>query len=33
MSLNTINTSNAPQPIGPYSQAINHKGLLYVSGQ
>jgi len=28
-----INTSNAPAPIGPYSQAVLANGFLYVSGQ
>lgn len=28
-----INTSNAPAPIGPYSQAVQVNGTLYVSGQ
>lgn len=28
-----INSSNAPEPIGPYSQAIAANGMLYVSGQ
>ncbi|ADY53333.1 endoribonuclease L-PSP [Pseudopedobacter saltans DSM 12145] len=28
-----IYTSNAPEPIGPYSQAILINGTLYVSGQ
>ncbi|RDU72807.1 deaminase [Helicobacter anseris] len=28
-----INTSNAPQAIGPYSQAIELNGILYTSGQ
>lgn len=28
-----INTSNAPSPIGPYSQAILVNGTLYTSGQ
>jgi 2-iminobutanoate/2-iminopropanoate deaminase len=28
-----IATSNAPQAIGPYSQAIRHGDLLFVSGQ
>lgn len=28
-----ILTSNAPAPIGPYSQAIVHNGTLYISGQ
>ncbi len=29
----TITTENAPAAIGTYSQAIQHGGLLYVSGQ
>ena len=29
----TIQTNNAPAPIGPYSQAIRAGGTLYVSGQ
>jgi 2-iminobutanoate/2-iminopropanoate deaminase len=28
-----INTGNAPAPIGPYSQAIEANGLIFVSGQ
>lgn len=28
-----INTSDAPAPIGPYSQAVLSNGTLYVSGQ
>jgi len=28
-----INTTNAPQPAGHYSQAIVHNGLVYISGQ
>ena len=28
-----ILTSKAPQPRGPYSQAIIHNGILYISGQ
>ena len=28
-----INTSNAPEPIGPYNQAILVNGTLYTSGQ
>jgi len=28
-----INTSNAPAPIGPYSQAIAAGGFVFVSGQ
>jgi 2-iminobutanoate/2-iminopropanoate deaminase len=28
-----INTSNAPAPIGPYSQAILVNNILYTSGQ
>ncbi len=26
-------TENAPQPVGPYSQAVIHNGVMYVSGQ
>jgi 2-iminobutanoate/2-iminopropanoate deaminase len=29
----TINTSEAPAAIGPYSQAVRHDGLLWCSGQ
>jgi 2-iminobutanoate/2-iminopropanoate deaminase len=29
----TITTPNAPQAIGPYSQAIQHGDFLFVSGQ
>ncbi|MDB5131612.1 MAG: yabJ 2 [Mucilaginibacter sp.] len=28
-----INTSNAPSPIGPYSQAVIAGGFVFVSGQ
>ncbi len=28
-----IFTENAPTPIGPYSQAIENNGMLYISGQ
>ncbi|MEE1946247.1 RidA family protein [Pedobacter sp. KR3-3] len=28
-----INTSNAPAPIGPYSQAVMANGFLFASGQ
>lgn len=28
-----FNTDKAPEPKGPYSQAVIHKGLLYLSGQ
>lgn len=28
-----IESKNAPAPIGPYSQAVLHNGVLYVSGQ
>lgn len=28
-----IYTENAPAPIGPYSQAIEQNGMLFVSGQ
>ena len=33
MDKKIINTSNAPAPIGPYSQAVASNGMLYVSGQ
>jgi 2-iminobutanoate/2-iminopropanoate deaminase len=29
----TVETKNAPSPIGPYSQAIRANGFLFVSGQ
>ena len=28
-----INSDSAPEPIGPYSQAIKSNGTLYISGQ
>jgi 2-iminobutanoate/2-iminopropanoate deaminase len=28
-----IATENAPRAIGPYSQAVSHNGLLFLSGQ
>lgn len=28
-----INTSNAPKAIGPYSQAVEINGILFISGQ
>ena len=28
-----INTEKAPAAIGPYSQAVEHNGIIYVSGQ
>ncbi|NOT75043.1 MAG: RidA family protein [Cyclobacteriaceae bacterium] len=33
MSKNVIYSSKAPEPIGPYSQAIQAGNLLFVSGQ
>ena len=33
MEKQVIKTQNAPEPIGPYSQAILCGGLLYISGQ
>ena len=33
MSKRVIHTDNAPQAIGTYSQAIEHNGLVFVSGQ
>ncbi len=31
--METINTDNAPESIGPYSQAVIHGETVYVSGQ
>jgi len=31
--MNTIHSDQAPQAVGPYSQAIAHNGILYASGQ
>ena len=31
--MNAISTTNAPAAIGPYSQAIEANGTIYVSGQ
>jgi len=33
MNISTINTKNAPAAIGPYSQAKEFGGVIYVSGQ
>lgn len=33
MAKKIIYTDAAPKPIGPYSQAVNVNGLLFVSGQ
>ena|SRR5215831_10940565 len=33
MEKKIINTTNAPAPIGPYSQAILANGFLFISGQ
>lgn len=33
MNKQIINTGNAPDPIGPYSQAVRISGLLFISGQ
>ena len=32
-SKKTIHTDRAPAAIGTYSQAVNHNGLIFVSGQ
>ena len=29
----SINIKNAPDPVGPYSQAIIHNNIMYASGQ
>jgi len=31
--MNPIQTDQAPAAIGPYSQAVEHEGTLYISGQ
>ena len=33
MSKNIIHTDKAPQAIGTYSQAVNHRGMVFISGQ
>lgn len=33
MNKTIINSSNAPAPIGPYSQAVQAGGFLFLSGQ
>lgn len=33
MSKKIIHTDKAPEAIGTYSQAVNHQGLVFVSGQ
>lgn len=33
MKRNIIQTSNAPKPIGPYSQAVEMDNMIFVSGQ
>ena len=33
MNIKTINTDNAPQAIGPYSQAKLNNGFIFTSGQ
>jgi 2-iminobutanoate/2-iminopropanoate deaminase len=33
VSVRRVNTTNAPQAIGPYSQAIVANGLLFTAGQ
>lgn len=33
MSKIIINTSNAPEPIGPYNQAVQAGNMLFISGQ
>lgn len=33
MDKKIINTSHAPDPIGPYSQAVKAAGMLFISGQ
>lgn len=33
MSKEVISTDKAPQAIGTYSQAVKHRGLVFISGQ
>ncbi|HSQ45237.1 MAG TPA: RidA family protein [Ginsengibacter sp.] len=33
MNKKIINTSHAPDPIGPYSQAVQANGMVFISGQ
>jgi 2-iminobutanoate/2-iminopropanoate deaminase len=33
MNKQIINTTKAPDPIGPYSQSVKAAGLLFISGQ
>jgi len=33
MSKTIIHTNKAPQAIGTYSQAVNHQGMVFISGQ
>ena len=33
MKKNIVNTKYAPQPIGPYNQAVSFGDLLFISGQ
>ncbi len=33
MEKKIINTENAPAPIGPYNQAVQYGGMLFISGQ
>jgi len=33
MELKSIKTKNAPEPIGPYSQAVEANGFIFTSGQ
>ena len=33
MTKQTVHTDNAPKAIGPYSQAVIHNGIAYLSGQ
>lgn len=31
--MDAVSTGDAPAPVGPYSQAVVHDGLVFVSGQ
>jgi 2-iminobutanoate/2-iminopropanoate deaminase len=30
--MKSVETKNAPEAVGPFSQAITHEGMIYVSG-
>jgi len=32
-AIHEVKSPDAPEPVGPYSQAVRHQGLLFASGQ